>query len=114
MSYNPLYKLFYKIFNKNKYLDIKNKNRAVERTKYYNSHIYNKIVEIQKRIENNKELYEEFFERRGVPKITHYRSPQWPPLTAKVRGKFTTQKHTWQMEQWEEIKIAITVEQKLV
>ena len=56
MSYNFLYKLFYKIFNKNKYQNIKNKNRAAERIKYYNSHIYNKIVEIQKRIENNKEL----------------------------------------------------------
>jgi nucleoid-associated protein YgaU len=48
-------------------------------------------------IENSKELYEEFFERRGVPKITHYRSPRWPPLTAKIRRKFTTRRHTWKM-----------------
>ena len=48
-------------------------------------------------IENSKELYEEFFERRGVPKITHYRSPRWPPLTAAVRGKFTRLRHTWKM-----------------
>ena len=45
--------------------------------------------------ENNEELYEEFIEKRGVSKITHYRTPQWPRLTARVRKQFTRQKHTW-------------------
>jgi nucleoid-associated protein YgaU len=48
-------------------------------------------------IENDKELYEEFFERRDVPKITHYRSPRWPPLTARVRKRFSTRRHTWKL-----------------
>ena len=56
MSYNPLLKLWYKIFDKIKYQDIKNKRRLEEKIKFYNSHIYDKIVEIQKKIENNKNL----------------------------------------------------------
>ncbi len=56
MSYNPLLKLWYKIFDKIKYHDIKNKRRSEEKVKFYNSHIYNKIVGIQKKIENNKNL----------------------------------------------------------
>ena len=56
MSYNPLLKLWYKIFDKIKYQDIKNKRILEEKIKFYNSHIYDKIVEIQKKIENNKNL----------------------------------------------------------
>ena len=56
MSYNSMYNFFYKIFNKNKYQFIKNKKRDVEKLKYYNLHIYSKIVEIQKKIENNQDL----------------------------------------------------------
>jgi nucleoid-associated protein YgaU len=46
-------------------------------------------------IENDKELYEEFFEERGVNKITHYRTPRWPKLTARVRGRFNTIHYIW-------------------
>jgi hypothetical protein len=48
-------------------------------------------------IENTEELYEEFLERRGIPKIVHYRSPRWPKLTARVRRSFSRQKHVWKM-----------------
>tara|TARA_B100001123_G_C15325132_1_gene1029301 strand:- start:406 stop:1311 length:906 start_codon:yes stop_codon:yes gene_type:complete len=56
MPKDYLLKLFYKIFDKNKYRDFKNKKRTEARLKYYNSHIYSKIEEIQKKIENNKEI----------------------------------------------------------
>ena len=56
MSNNFLLKLWYKIFDKNKYRDIKNEKRLADNVKYYNSQIYNQILEIQKKIENNKEL----------------------------------------------------------
>ena len=56
MSNNFLLKLWYKIFDKNKYRDIKNEKRLADNVKYYNSRIYNQILEIQKKIENNKEL----------------------------------------------------------
>ena len=53
---NPILKLWYKIFNKNQYRDLKDEKRTEENVKYYNSRIYNQILEIQKKIENNKEL----------------------------------------------------------
>jgi len=56
MSNNFLTKLWYKIFNKEKYIDLKNEKRTSDRVKYYNSRIYAQILEIQKKIENNKEL----------------------------------------------------------
>ena len=56
MLNNFLLKLWYKAFDKSKYLDIKNKNRLIKNVKYYNSKIYSQIVDIQKKIDNNKEL----------------------------------------------------------
>ncbi len=57
MSNNFLIKLWYKFFNKNKYWHLKNEKRTSDRVKYYNSRrIYAQILEIQKKIENNKEL----------------------------------------------------------
>ena len=56
MSNNFLLKLWYKLSNKSKYWDLKNKKRVEDKVKYYNSRIYNQILEIQKKIENNKEL----------------------------------------------------------
>jgi len=56
MSSNFLTKLWYKIFNKGKYIDFKNEKRTSDRVKYYNSSIYAQILEIQKKIEDNKEL----------------------------------------------------------
>ena len=46
-------------------------------------------------IENDEELYEEFFEARGVNKILHYKTPVWPPLTAGVRTKLAPIRHNW-------------------
>ena len=51
-----LAKLWYKIFNKGKYIDLKNEKRTSDRLKYYNSSIYARILEIQRNIEGNKEL----------------------------------------------------------
>ena len=56
MSNNFLLKFWYKIFNKNKYRDIKDEKRLADNVKYYNSKIYSQILEIEKKIENNKEL----------------------------------------------------------
>ena len=56
MSNNFSIKLWYKFFNKEKYIDLKNEKRTSDRVKYYNSRIYAQILEIQKKIENNKEL----------------------------------------------------------
>ena len=56
MSNNPVLKLWYKIFDKNKYQNFKYKAALADRVKYYNTQIYDKILEIQKKIENNKEL----------------------------------------------------------
>ena len=50
MSNNFLTKLWYKIFNKGKYIDLKNEKRTSDRVKYYNSRIYLQILEIQKKI----------------------------------------------------------------
>jgi nucleoid-associated protein YgaU len=46
-------------------------------------------------IKNEEELYEEFFEERGVNHITHYRTPRWPPLTAEVRSQLVSVEHIW-------------------
>ena len=56
MSNNFSTKIWYKFFNKEKYIDLKNEKRTSDRVKYYNSRIYAQILEIQKKIENNKEL----------------------------------------------------------
>ena len=56
MLNNFFTKLWYKFFNKEKYIDLKNEKRTSDRFKYYNSRIYAQILEIQKKIENNKEL----------------------------------------------------------
>ncbi len=56
MSNNFFTKLWYKFFNKEKYIDLKNEKRTSDQVKYYNSRIYAQILEIQKKIENNKEL----------------------------------------------------------
>ena len=48
MLNNFLTKLWYKIFNKGKYIDLKNEKRTFDRVKYYNSRIYAQILEIQK------------------------------------------------------------------
>ena len=56
MLHNPVLKLWYKIFNKNKYQQLKYNNNLSNQLKYYNSKIYDKIVEIEKNIKNNREL----------------------------------------------------------
>ena len=49
MSNNFSTKLWYKFFNKEKYIDLKNEKRTSDRVKYYNSRIYAQILEIQKK-----------------------------------------------------------------
>jgi|TARA_R110002074_G_scaffold346933_1_gene517281 nucleoid-associated protein YgaU len=49
----------------------------------------------ESKMENTEELYEEFFEERGVNKITHYKTAVWPPLTSEVRSRFSTIRHRW-------------------
>ena len=56
MPENKLLKLWYKIFNKNKYRDLKDSQRTIENLNYYNQNIYSQILDIQKKIENKKEL----------------------------------------------------------
>ena len=56
MSNNFLIRLWYKIFNKGKYRDLKDAKRTADKVQYYNSRIYAQILEIQKKVENNKEL----------------------------------------------------------
>ena len=56
MSNNFLKKLWYKIFNKGVYQEIKNKKRVEDNIKFYKSHIYNKILEIEKNIVSKKEI----------------------------------------------------------
>jgi len=52
-------------------------------------------------IENEEEIYEELFEERKINKILHYATPRWPPLDAKARKLFSTQKHVWKMgDKW--------------
>jgi len=45
--------------------------------------------------DNNNEFYEEFIEKRGLTKITQYRTPRFPPLTPKVRRGFNTVRYIW-------------------
>ena len=56
MPSNLLIKLWYKFFNKYKYWNLKSEERTAKNVKYYNSQIYVQILEIQNKIENNKEL----------------------------------------------------------
>ena len=56
MLNNPVLKLWYKIFNKKKYQELKYKKVLADKVKYYKSEIYDKIVEIQRIIENKEEL----------------------------------------------------------
>tara|TARA_Y100000590_G_scaffold186271_1_gene212257 strand:+ start:168 stop:1082 length:915 start_codon:yes stop_codon:yes gene_type:complete len=56
MPINPILKLWYKIFNKSEYQNIKYQTNLKDKIKYYNSEIYNQIIEIQKKIENNNNL----------------------------------------------------------
>jgi len=56
MSNNLILKFWYKIFNKSKYQHLKYKNNLSNRVNYYNSQIYEKILEIEKKIKNNREL----------------------------------------------------------
>ena len=56
MSKNLILKLWYRIFNKSKYQHLKHKNNLSNRLNYYNSHIYDKIIEIEKNINSNTEL----------------------------------------------------------
>ena len=52
MSFNPILKLWYKIFDKDKYQELKYKKSLDVRLKYYNSEIYNKILQIQENMKN--------------------------------------------------------------
>ena len=56
MLNSPALKLWYKIFNKKKYQEFKYKKVLADKVKYYKSEIYDKIVEIQRIIENKEEL----------------------------------------------------------
>ena len=47
MSINPALKLLYKIIFKKKYQEFKYKKKSENRIKYYNSKIYEKIVNIE-------------------------------------------------------------------
>jgi len=46
-------------------------------------------------VRNEEELYEEFFEERGVNGITHYRTAKWNVLTPEIRSKFIREKYVW-------------------
>ena len=48
-------------------------------------------------IENKEEIYEEFFEERGINKIVHYKTPRWTPLDSKARQQFSSIKHSWKL-----------------
>ena len=56
MSNNLILKIWYKIFNKSKYQHLKHQSKSLEKIKYYNSEIYKKIIQIEKNINNKKEL----------------------------------------------------------
>ena len=56
MINNFFLKLWYKTFNIRKYKNFKNNNRTAVKVKYYNSHIYSKIIDIEKKIEEKNEL----------------------------------------------------------
>tara|TARA_A100001515_G_C4586854_1_gene214791 strand:+ start:1996 stop:2340 length:345 start_codon:yes stop_codon:yes gene_type:complete len=44
---------------------------------------------------NEQEFYEEFFESRGLTKITQYRPPRLPPITVKVASRFARERYVW-------------------
>ena len=46
---------------------------------------------------NEHEFYEEFFENRGLTKITHYRPPRLPPITPRVASKFTRERYIFKL-----------------
>jgi hypothetical protein len=46
---------------------------------------------------NEEEFYEELFNIRDVPKITHYRTAVWPPVTKELIKQFSNQRHTWKL-----------------
>ena len=48
-------------------------------------------------ITNTNDFYEEFFEARGLDRITHYRSPYLPPITVTVARKFSREKYIWKL-----------------
>ena len=48
-------------------------------------------------VTNQEELYEEFFEKRNVTRITHYRPPNLPPITVQIASEFTRQRHVWKL-----------------
>ena len=56
MLNNPILKLWYKIFSKSKYQIYKHKKAQFDRIKFYNEEVYDNILNIQKNIENKKEL----------------------------------------------------------
>jgi len=53
---NFLVKLWYKFFKSNEYQNYKYNIKLNDRIKYYNTKVYDKILEVQKNIKNNKEL----------------------------------------------------------
>ena len=50
-----------------------------------------------KRAINDNEFYEEFREERNTNKIEQYRTPKFPVLSAAIRGRFVSIRHTWKM-----------------
>tara|TARA_Y100000592_G_C5429178_1_gene297384 strand:+ start:429 stop:773 length:345 start_codon:yes stop_codon:yes gene_type:complete len=48
-------------------------------------------------ITNRNEFYEEFFEARDLDRITHYRSPVFPPMNAGVAKNFTSERYIWKL-----------------
>ena len=56
MPINPILKLWYKIFDKDKYQNLKYRISESDRVKYYNTKIFDKILKVQNNIKNNKEL----------------------------------------------------------
>jgi len=56
MYNNFLSRLWHKTFNNRTYQDLKNEKRTLENVKFYNSHVYNEIVEIEQRIKKKSEL----------------------------------------------------------
>ena len=56
MPINPIIKFWYKFFDKNEYQNLKYQAAQDDGVKYYNTEIYGKILEIEKKIKDNKEL----------------------------------------------------------
>ena len=44
---------------------------------------------------NDKEFYEEFIEKRGLDRLTQYRTPKFPPITTAIRRRFRTIRYIW-------------------